>query len=66
MSRNTDLKVVYVVRVSLDDDFSVDGKSWFEEISSLFSHRYLVVEDIFFAVYGSWFGRDWQEQDSYQ
>ena len=50
MSRNTDLKVVCVVRVSSDDDFSVDDKSWFEETFSLFSNRYLVVEDVFFAI----------------
>ena len=58
MSRNTDLKVVCIVRVSPDDDFSVDGKSWFEETSSLFSHRYLVVEDVFIAINWSYFDRD--------
>ena len=60
------LSTACVVRVSPDDDFSVDDKSWFEETSSLFSHRYLVVEDIFLAIGWSWFGWYWQEQHSCQ
>ena len=58
---NTDLKVICVVRVFPDDDFSVDGKSWFEDTSSFFSHRYLVVKDIFFAIDWSWSDKNGQK-----